>query len=1123
MASTHAVLEHPMAISPPMTLLDMPSRPKDIWTRPPAHQIHRSATYTYLPSLLESSAGLQRSTRHSIGHDPIGVSDKAASQEVDRSRTKQPELSSPDTDPEPTTSDESSRVPIPPEKDDARPSEKHETANFDVISLPEKAHPKPGSLRSRSPSPTNTVKTGSSQDNASSLTSQTSSNSPPSPDIPERSHTVELRPKQLSMRRSMLSLRTTRPLSSFLKGPGADSANNEIVPRRKLPTSLSTDKLPTLMKSFPLERLRPIPRTKSSHNLQMLGRAAPRKKDELWNVFRTLDGDFHKFQSKPSAFKSNLVRSSLLPFLRTYAYHSSIKNLRPEDLDRRANIFNKWWTALLEMVDGGSSNYMLTATDRPIILDAITGIMTRPEWRTPPSSFAPLVEQQSQSGLNNNSRSTTSLESAGSEYLAESVHHNVKNIFVQNLILQTSIVVQKLSLRNAPASLVTFAGKALAYAFYFCAGIAEALVRLWSLSSNNIRCMADELGLMSLGVGTNTTTVASGFPPSLQSLQFSSLASTVRFLRRPPTPFLYVHKIDWRGPWLNRWSGRDSDLLFVFVKQWHILLEEFLPSDVSQQDRVRAPAFVLVYAQLMTVFQATIHRPVNQPHAVDPDKGPATTFDDVLAEADASAAALPHPAGNFTRHMAENRLIILLRDILSEKSPDQIRASRSLGTYFSKMLQAAARRISKFDHDACFSLCDFLEEAIYIFARYQVVNPSIPDLIDWGFWLEVCKEMSESHNTMSEMRLFAFIYSIWGTIVTDENRRKKLCLEWLLTPATFDRFFCHWCPMSRAYYMRLLCWRISRHTEERSELDKRILTTLMHRLRMVWSQVILLSKRAHKQNSMPPTIVPSLPAPGRRLLILRNDSQVPAPHLLTLEGLNTSPPFNLTINGKKNQSALSALANGIDQARSEASPPDSPSGGGKKLWGLLRMVRARGSQEDVVVPLKERENGRVGGGLRRIMSKESLMQDPASSSRPSSSRGSSNGQESSPGMSYQRNGAATDVRSLFRFSLEWVDKGPNVVSRGGRRLYPPKLPLPARTFLRATAPESLEPSLDELPLQENPKPMSGDKYVGRALSEWALVVNECQNFFDRRKSEGVVSDALVETPTLGVDCFRKSG
>lgn len=48
-------------------------------------------------------------------------------------------------------------------------------------------------------------------------------------------------------------------------------------------------------------------------------------------------------------------------------------------------------------------------------------------------------------------------------------------------------------------------------------------------------------------------------------------------------------------------------------------------------------------------------------------------------------------------------------------------------------------------------------------------------------------------------------------------------------------------------------------------------------------------------------------------------------------------------------------------------------------------------------------------------------------------------------------------------------------------------------------------------------------YVGRALAEWTLVVNECQNFFIRRRNEGVPTNKLVETPTLGVESFRRPG
>lgn len=47
------------------------------------------------------------------------------------------------------------------------------------------------------------------------------------------------------------------------------------------------------------------------------------------------------------------------------------------------------------------------------------------------------------------------------------------------------------------------------------------------------------------------------------------------------------------------------------------------------------------------------------------------------------------------------------------------------------------------------------------------------------------------------------------------------------------------------------------------------------------------------------------------------------------------------------------------------------------------------------------------------------------------------------------------------------------------------------------------------------------KYAGRALAEWAQIVSECDSFFSRRRDEGVPCDRMVETPTLGVESFRK--
>lgn len=498
--------------------------------------------------------------------------------------------------------------------------------------------------------------------------------------------------------------------------------------------------------------------------------------------------------------------------------------LRPEDVDRRCNIFNKWWTGILEMLDG-HGNQTVSGVDRPVLLDAITGIMTRPEWRLSPSQFIPLKERTSGRALPR-SRSSGSLNSTASQFLAESVYHNVRNTFIQNLLSQISLVVDKMSLRHAPASLVTFCGKAAAYAFFFCPGVAEQLAQLWSLSAETIRRVVDEFGIpRGVHKGEYSEDLITAFPPTVQSLGWTSVARTIKQLRQKPNLPLGAAKIPWHGPWVARWCGRDSDLFFVFCKHYHILVEEFLPSNLSLREKAHAPGFVLVHAQVLTALDMTIHR---QPVGDTPIP---ITFDDVLSGgADASATALPLPPSNATRLMAENRLIMLLRDFLSERPCDFDGARQLFAEAFGAMTRATAKGTSLFDHNGCFILCDFLEESLAIFLRYhhgRVRNASPTesltimhqDFIDWGFWLEVCRKILESQNSMSEIRLFSFIYTAWNILTADEQRKEALCLGWLLQEDTFERMFGHWCPMVRAYYMRLLCWRVARHDGVATPLD----------------------------------------------------------------------------------------------------------------------------------------------------------------------------------------------------------------------------------------------------------------------------------------------------------------
>ncbi|KAF2198506.1 DUF1765-domain-containing protein [Delitschia confertaspora ATCC 74209] len=867
-----------------------------------------------------------------------------------------------------------------------------------------------------------------------------------------------------------------------------------IPPLPSVPKSFSTERLPSFTQSPTSHSpAPPIPRNLSPEKLRGV-RTEPRKKDELWSVFRTLEGDLRKFHGKSIALKANVVRTTLLSFLRSYAAHPSNQKLRPEDLDRRVNILNGWWTGLLELL-AGRNNQSLSGTDRPAILEGITGIMERPEWRLSPSPFCALLHRGETPS--STATSVVSLSSGTSDFLAESVYHNVKNTFTQNLLSQMALVVDKMSLRNAAASLVTFCGKTCAYAFCFCPGVADVLVRLWDLSMDSMRRVLEESGISRQDkLELEADNIVPPFPPTLHSLKFHSLAKTARLLRRPVHPPLGTGHLDWHGPWLKRWSGAESDLFYVFVKHYHILVTEFLPGEPTDAERICVPGLVMVHAQVLANLDATINRSASLP-VEEPTSGPALiTFDDVLSgDPDTSASALPIPPANATRQMAENRLIMLIRDFLSERNIHLDLARRVFAEGFGRILKAAARKVSVYDNNACYTLCDFLEESLVILVRYEQQGPRPHSILDWPFWLSVCKQMTASQNTVTEIKLFAFLYSSWSTIVTDEHRKATLCLEFLLEPEFFESRFSHWCPMVRCYFMRLLCWRVARFDGEETASELNIIKSLSDRLRSVWAHYSWLREEAEIRGALLPSTTPCNPAPGRRFLIIRNDNPI----------VNSNGPF-ISFDGVVQSPSARRLSSMNAIPDIEVRPPSSQSSEqdfgeeetGKSRWALFRSL---------ISATKSSSKSKNSGTAAKEVPKS-----------PSPSKGKKETSTEKPDNSNERPSLPAHRSFSFRFSLEWVvDK--RFQHPKDMRLSPPRLPLPAQFLLQS---KGINIGLVSSVKPTGQSAMSA-RYAGRALAEWTLIAHECQNFFERRKTEGVPSNKLVETPTLAVEAFRRPG
>ncbi|TID25063.1 DUF1765-domain-containing protein [Venturia nashicola] len=906
-----------------------------------------------------------------------------------------------------------------------------------------------------------------------------------------------------------------------------------------LPKSFSTDKLPipTMTRAVPTaDRIPQIPRNMSKDKLPSMKTPA-RKRDELWTVFRNLDGDFQKFQGKPNALKANVVRSSLLPFLRTYHAHASVKTLRPEDLDRRATILSKWWSGLLELLNN-KNNQSVSGTDRPAILDGIIGIMERSEWRLAPSPLAPLSER-TRKECNDSSASSASITSIEStEFLTESVFHNVRNIFTQNLLGQMGFVVEKMSMRNAPASLVSFCGKTCAHAFFFCPGIADVLVRLWNPSMDLLSRVLAECGhKRSANLGDISQAICSGFPAHLHSVKFTTISTTYRALRKcAPLP-LGTHDFPWSSPgWVGRWSGNDSDLFYVFVKHYHLLATEFLPPSTSRTERLCAPGLIFVHAQILTNMDKTIHRNAS-PKNEDPRQDSNHTFEDILSDPDSAAPTIPQlPSANATRFMAENRLIMLMRDFLSDRSPNPKMTRQIFAQAFADLLKAAARKTSTYDHNACYILCDLLEESILILVRYEQLSPSENSFLDWPFWLDAWKQMVQSQNTTTEIRLYALLYGIWQHIAVEPKRKLHLCSSFLLEPAFFHSRFNHWCPMVRTYFMRLLCWRVARFDGEEQGGEADIFGWLSERLHETYAHYLYIRESALSSPMLMPSTAPCNPAPGRRLLIVRTDSlHNPARNnnFLSFDGSLTSQNGVL----KRNSTFGDTLTNQDFRPRSNSNNSDSDPEVDEKVgkkWTILRTI----------IGTSKQETNKSKNSSRSFPNASSNGSAPRDSKSPSTTLGQTQIQQ-------QKDEIPTHRAFSFKFSLEWVDRlDRRLQTPGSMRIQSPRLPVPAQQLLQSSLPSayistsSVQAPVNIAGVSEafGTDPIGGSgkgfentgveptgeekiqaKYAGRALAEWALVVGECQSFFERRRAEGVGQAKWIETPGLGVEAFKRPG
>lgn len=353
------------------------------------------------------------------------------------------------------------------------------------------------------------------------------------------------------------------------------------------------------------------------------------------------------------------------------------------------------------------------------------------------------------------------------------------------------------------------------------------------------------------------------------------------------------------------------------------------------------------------------------------------------------------------------------------------------------------------------------------------------------FWLEMCTRMIASENTTIEIGLYSFLFTTWDTVFSDTGRRFDLCTGFLLEPGVFETRFNHWCPIVRAYYMRLLCWRIGRHDGDSPPTNVTILKAMRDRLMLAWSHYLWLQDDALRRRALQPPTNPCNPAPSRSLFIVRADTLNDTGSSALSRAGGVPPDLELPIDNHPGP------------------PPKNPhhlvpsASTPRKLYP--------GAVPTTLIP------------TTAVTTAPDLGQGDITDDPKYVALSKLGPPKSIPGRTIPRSHPAQALRRCsFKFSLEFQ---PTAKAPGHIRLFPPRLPKPAEEHLQAHT----RKINDAEQLQGiEPVGLSRDRarYTGHALAEWMMIVGECQSFFEQRKKQGVSEDRFVETPTLSAMGFR---
>ncbi|KAI5952651.1 hypothetical protein KGF54_003518 [Candida jiufengensis] len=513
--------------------------------------------------------------------------------------------------------------------------------------------------------------------------------------------------------------------------------------------------------------------------------------------------------------KGNLLRTSLIPFLRSTNQLDQFFNKDSKIYKSLTSVILavliKWWNSLI-----GNLKYTINSTKpNPNIISSI--------------NHSELIHYTNIPASDRNAY----LECVSRIISREDWHlYDDQNDYQTLLTTTLDYCIDKLStLKTLTGSMAAFVGKVFAYSFFKIPNVSNALLFLLNVKQinleNSLKILPD---INQQEKNENLNIVKSKFPKHLHHLlNFKGLQNlTTRgqkcYMNCTPPP---KHPVDGiknpNGDWVRRWCGSDSNVFNSFFRHYVEIIRRKFIDNVDNNLLLICPGFSIIFSHIYQIFKIAVTRiTANMKNS----KEIISSFNLNIKQSDMYYSSII-------------KIFKTIRDITYVATRDQNldNISANLVKIIDLCFISIAKETTIYDFNKNGIILGILNEFVN-HIDFNSCNNEVQYLINWEFWLS-CNYMMINHcdHIQSLLKNFAFLFNVWDMIpdvlssfisnstrsnstnasIDDVNYKwitnieesfKLNFINYLISDEQFEKFFIHWNPLVRSYYIKLLIWRV---------------------------------------------------------------------------------------------------------------------------------------------------------------------------------------------------------------------------------------------------------------------------------------------------------------------------